>query len=91
MLETTVDQSALQVTVRKGEWVGKGYVSTETFGGQFHQGVLVVDEQVPGHAPNPIDPVDAMIEGYEIITASSEAMSLLVDAGYHIKGLPQAR
>ena len=89
MMEAIVDQSTLQLTVRRGQWTGKGFVSTDTFGGVYHQGVLVVDTGDPTHSPSPVDPVDAAIEGYEIVTASPEAISLLLDAGYHIKGLTQ--
>jgi hypothetical protein len=89
MMEAIVDQTTLQVTVRHGQWVGKGFVSTDTYGGPYHQGILVVDEGDPTHGPCPVDPVDAAIEGYEIVTASDEAISLLLDAGYHIKGLPK--
>jgi len=77
----------IEVTVRRGDWVGKGLVSTDTYGGPYHQGVLVIDSLVPDHSPDPINPVDAAIQGYEIVAASDEAMELLFNAGYRIRGI----
>ena len=83
-VEAIVQDASLPVTVKRGEWVGRGFVSTETFGGQFNQGVLVIDDGDVHDTPNP---VEAAIEGYEIVEAPEEAIRLLLAAGYRIKGL----
>ena len=78
------DPQPIIVRVRREGWEGPAKVVHEGYVGQMQQGVLVIDEGDIHERPNPIE---AAIGGYEIVEASDEAIRLLLNAGYRIKGL----
>lgn len=76
----------MTVRIRREGWEGTAKVVCQGYAGDHDQGVLVIDEGEVHERPNP---VEAAIAGYEIVDASDEAIRLLLNAGYRIKGLRQ--
>ena len=79
-----MDRRDLAVRVRRGARETDGYVSLDTQAAAFDQGALVV---ATGRREVILNPVMAALEEVEILSATAEARRLLVNAGYHLRGL----